>query len=85
MLQALGMKLFDKEHQLIGFGGKELSRITSIDRAQFDPRIMESSFIIASDVQNPFVGPNGASYVFGPQKGATLEMVKELDQNATKR
>ncbi|KMK75118.1 glycerate kinase [Alkalihalobacillus pseudalcaliphilus] len=81
MLQALGMKLFDKEHQLIGFGGKELSRITSIDRAQFDPRIMESSFIIASDVQNPFVGPNGASYVFGPQKGATLEMVKELDHS----
>jgi len=81
MLQALGMKLLDSAGLPIGYGGAELSDITSIDESNFDSRIAESEFLIATDVQNPFVGKNGASHIFGPQKGATPEMVETLDHN----
>ncbi len=81
MLQALGMKLLDSEGLPIGYGGEELARIASIDDSDFDARISSSEFLIATDVQNPFVGKNGASYVFGPQKGATVEMVSILEEN----
>ncbi|MED4731406.1 glycerate kinase [Aneurinibacillus migulanus] len=79
MLQALGMKLLDDAGDEIGFGGGELRRIAAIDTRNFDPRIAQAEFLIATDVQNPFIGPHGASYVFGPQKGATPEMVEMLD------
>ena len=81
MLQALGMKLLDADGQSIRFGGGALRELAQIDASEFDTRIAESEFLIASDVQNPLVGRHGASYVFGPQKGATLEMVEQLDQN----
>jgi glycerate kinase len=81
MLQALGLKIEDKDGKDIGFGGVELDKVHSIDRSQLDQRIQESSFLIASDVKNPFVGPNGASAVFGPQKGASPSDVQLLDQN----
>lgn len=80
MLQALGMKLLDERGESIGFGGGSLGKLHQIDCSAFDPRIAASSFVIASDVENPFIGVNGASYVFGPQKGATPEMVLELDR-----
>jgi glycerate kinase len=81
MLQALGIQLLDSEGNPLGFGGGELSRLAEIRTAGLDPRIMESRFIIACDVDNPFVGPHGASAVFGPQKGASPEMVEQLDRN----
>jgi glycerate kinase len=81
MLQALGMQLLDSSGTSVGFGGKELCRIMSIDDTHWDKRIAESVFLIASDVQNPLIGPNGASHVFGPQKGATPEMIEILDEN----
>ncbi|MDM5340193.1 glycerate kinase [Fictibacillus enclensis] len=81
MLQALGMKLVDKNGAEIGSGGGELSCLEVIDDTGFDQRIKESTFLIASDVENPLVGKSGASAVFGPQKGATAEMVNVLDQN----
>lgn len=80
MLQALGIKLLDENRENIGLGGAELIRIASIDKSTFDSRIAECKFLIASDVQNPFVGPNGASFVFGPQKGASPEDVEFLDR-----
>ncbi|MFM1650538.1 glycerate kinase [Brevibacillus sp. B_LB10_24] len=80
MLQALGMKLLNAKGEPIGFGGGELQQITAIDDSGFDRRIAEASFLIATDVQNPLVGPNGASHVFGPQKGATPEMAASLDE-----
>lgn len=79
MLQALGMRLLDAEGKDVGFGGAELGRVVDIDDAGFDPRIAASEFLIASDVQNPLIGPHGAAHVFGPQKGATEEMVLLLD------
>jgi glycerate kinase len=58
-----------------------LNRLETIDLSGFDPRIGLSSFTAACDVDNPFIGPNGASHVFGPQKGATPERVRILDRN----
>lgn len=79
MLQALGLKILDEGGKEITYGGAALSSAVSIDMSEFDDRISGCSFLIASDVQNPFIGPNGASVVFGPQKGATDEDVAVLD------
>ncbi|MEK5440788.1 MULTISPECIES: glycerate kinase [unclassified Fredinandcohnia] len=83
MLQALGMQILDKSGQEIGFGGGALNQIHEVRMDHFDTRIQESHFLIASDVENPLVGEKGASHVFGPQKGATDEMVRVLDKNLT--
>ncbi|WP_245976032.1 glycerate kinase [Paenibacillus prosopidis] len=79
MAQALGARFLNKDGENIGYGGGELESICRIDLSDMDPRIAECEFIIASDVTNPLCGENGASAVFGPQKGATPEMVRSLD------
>ena len=81
MLQALGVKFIDKNGQDIGFGGGELSKIVDIDMSSFDKRILNVDIEVACDVKNPLTGINGASYVFGPQKGGNTETVKILDEN----
>lgn len=81
MLQALGVKLLDKELNQINFGGGSLSTLNKIDISEIDSRIFESTIEVACDVTNPLTGPNGASAIFGPQKGASIEMVKILDDN----
>lgn len=80
MVQALGIKLLDKNEQELGFGGGELSRLNRIDISQIDQRIRKTEFLVASDVQNPLCGPTGASAIYGPQKGATEDMVRVLDE-----
>ncbi|MET0857516.1 MAG: glycerate kinase [Telluria sp.] len=81
MLQALGVRLLDGQGAELGPGGGQLARLAGIDVGQLDGRIDESVFEIACDVSNPLVGPQGASAIFGPQKGASAEMVQELDAN----
>ena len=81
MLQALGMKLLDAEGRDIGFGGGALDRLARMDAAGLDPRLGEVAIDVACDVDNPLLGARGASAVFGPQKGATPEMVAQLDAN----
>lgn len=81
MLQALGMKLLNKYGDEIKFGGGELHTIQKIDTTSFDERIKNCNFLIASDVQNPLIGPTGASHVFGPQKGASKQDVLILESN----
>ena len=81
MAQALGAKFFDENDQVVQVGGGQLSQIKSIDFSQLDSRLKNTEIIIASDVNNPLCGKNGASHVFAPQKGATPEMVATLDQN----
>ncbi|WP_369308863.1 glycerate kinase [Providencia rettgeri] len=81
MLQALGAKLLDKHGEQIKLGGQALSDIAHIDVSMMDPRIKECQFSIACDVSNPLIGKNGASVIFGPQKGATNEHIKILDHN----
>lgn len=79
MLQALGVRLLDGELKDIGFGGASLANLSKIDVSGLDSRIFESTIEVACDVNNPLTGPNGASAIFGPQKGATPDMVKLLD------
>jgi glycerate kinase len=79
MLQALGMQLLDAEGVEIGFGGGALARLERIDACGLDPRLGEVIISVACDVENPLLGAKGASAVFGPQKGATPEMVGQLD------
>ena len=81
MAQALGVKLLNLQGKDIPFGGGNLSQLIRIDNSKIDPRLKDTEIILASDVTNPLTGKNGASTVFGPQKGATPEMVKKLDQN----
>jgi glycerate kinase len=79
MVQALGGIFGDSAGKEIGRGGRELSRIASIDLSCLDPRLVNVDIVAASDVQNPLTGKTGAAHVFGPQKGATPQMVEELE------
>jgi glycerate kinase len=81
MAQALGYLLLDRSGRQIPFGGESLAAIETIDSSRADPRIGESRFTVACDVDNPLCGENGASNVFGPQKGATPQMIGVLDKN----
>lgn len=81
MAQALGAKLLDSNGNEIGFGGIELGKLARIDISGLDKRLKESEILVACDVTNPLTGPKGASAVYGPQKGATPEAVKILDEN----
>jgi len=79
MVQALGAKLLTQAGREIGYGGGELEKLASIDVSGLDPRIKACRFEVACDVTNPLTGKEGASAVFGPQKGATPEMIEQLD------
>ncbi|MBZ4645925.1 MAG: glycerate kinase [Clostridia bacterium] len=81
MAQALGVSFKDKDGKELGYGGGELEKLAVIDVSNIDPRIKDTEIIIACDVSNPLCGEKGASAVYGPQKGATPEMVKQLDAN----
>ncbi|QPJ84931.1 glycerate kinase [Sarcina sp. JB2] len=81
VIQALGGRLLDKEGNELGFGGGELEKLDRIDLTNFDRRLKDVVIEVACDVSNPLCGENGASYIFGPQKGASVEMIKILDNN----
>ncbi|MDB6232957.1 glycerate kinase [Lactobacillus amylovorus] len=83
MAQAIGVKFFDhNDHEITQkLGGGDLKQITRIDAIDINPKIKKTKFLLASDVTNPLTGTNGASYVFGPQKGADQATAKELDEN----
>jgi glycerate 2-kinase len=83
MAQALGMKFLDAAGQEIGPGGGSLENIYEIDPSALDPRLSHCKILAACDVNNPLTGKNGAASVYGPQKGATADMVKQLDKNLT--
>lgn len=81
MAQALGAKLLNQDGQELPPGGGALSELKRIDISGLDPRLKETEITVMCDVDNPLCGPRGASAVYGPQKGATPEMVQQLDQN----
>lgn len=81
LLQALGARVTDEKGQPVGFGGGSLSAVHEVDLATLHPRLAEVELLVACDVNNPLVGPNGASRVFGPQKGASPETVERLEAN----
>lgn len=79
MARALGVRFLSASGDELPDGGAALSRLQRIDLAGIDPRLRETEITVACDVDNPLCGPRGASAVFGPQKGATAQMVAELD------
>lgn len=81
MAQALGARLLDKDRNEIAPGGGSLDKLANIDISELDARLQNVKIEVACDVDNPLIGQDGASHVFGPQKGATPEMVEQLDQN----
>ncbi|MFP5402000.1 MAG: glycerate kinase [Gammaproteobacteria bacterium] len=81
MVQALGARLLDAEGRELDGSGGDLARLDRIDVSALDARLAECRIEVACDVDNPLTGPRGASAVFGPQKGATPEMVQVLDAN----
>ncbi|CAD6560317.1 Glycerate 2-kinase [Paraburkholderia sabiae] len=78
-LNALGIRFLDSDGRDISDGAADLQRLKHIDCSGLDARIAACTFDVACDVDNPLCGPTGASAVFGPQKGATLEMIPVLD------
>lgn len=80
MVQALGAKLLDEQGQQIGPGGAALEALASIDVRELDKRLADCRIEVACDVTNPLTGKEGASAIFGPQKGATPKMIARLDQ-----
>ncbi|MGI6190751.1 MAG: glycerate kinase [Eubacterium sp.] len=80
MLQALGFELLDEEGSPIPLGAEGLGKLSEIRTENADSRLSECRLRVVSDVGNPLTGEQGSSAVFGPQKGATPEMVKQLDQ-----
>ena len=81
MLEALGFVFKDRDGQAMkGMCGGKIGQICSIEHLNVSRDILEAEFIIACDVETPFCGPEGAAAVFGPQKGATPEIVAKLEK-----
>ncbi|MHB1420233.1 MAG: glycerate kinase family protein [Bacillota bacterium] len=80
MAQALGARLLDAHGKEIERGAEGLLKLARIDLSDMDPRLRDTRILAAVDVTNPLCGPAGASYVYGPQKGATPEMLPIMDQ-----
>jgi len=81
MARALGVKFLDAMGRELPGGGGALRHLMRIDRSGLHPRAAGATVDVACDVDNPLTGPRGAARVYGPQKGATPEMVRELDAN----
>jgi glycerate kinase len=79
MAQALGYCLLDAQGNPLEPGGAALRRLARIETGDRHPRLAACSFRVACDVTNPLCGPNGASHIYGPQKGATSDTVEELE------
>lgn len=76
---ALGVRFLDRAGNRLGPGGAALAALDHVDVSATDPRLQRTEIVVASDVTNPLVGPEGASAIYGPQKGADAETVAELD------
>lgn len=79
MAKALGARFLDASGQELPPGGAALAKLAKIDLSGLDERLRTTTILVACDVDNPLCGPRGASAVYGPQKGATPEMIQELD------
>lgn len=79
MLQALGVRLLDAHGDPIGRGAAALQHLARIETGELDSRLALCHIDVACDVTNPLLGPQGASVIFGPQKGASAAVVQELE------
>lgn len=80
MAHALGARFLDERGESVGLGGGALQRLVKIDLSDLDPRLHDCRIEVACDVDNPLLGERGAAAVFGPQKGACIEMVAVLER-----
>lgn len=80
MLQALGYGFLNKEGKQVAFGAEGLSELAEITDDHVIPELSECTFQVACDVTNPLCGERGCSAVFGPQKGASPDMIRKMDQ-----
>ncbi|KOS71610.1 hypothetical protein AEA09_01060 [Lysinibacillus contaminans] len=80
LLKALGLRFFDEHGEELADDVLALQKLARIDMTEFDARVGESTWNIACDVDNPLLGENGATAVFGPQKGVTIEMHVQLER-----
>lgn len=83
MARALGVRFLDEKGGELEGVGADLGRVSAIDLSGLDPRVRKASFHVMCDVDNPLVGPRGSARVFAPQKGATPQMVEELERGMT--
>lgn len=81
MARALGARFLDNQGREISLDGEGLGFLATIDMSRLDPRVGEARFVVICDVDNPLYGENGAAHVYGPQKGASPEMVAILERN----
>ncbi len=79
MLSALGFEFLDKNDKTVPFGAKGLEFLSEIRTCNAIEELKECTFKVACDVKNPLCGENGCSSVFGPQKGATSDMIEKMD------
>ncbi len=79
LLQALGYRMLDARGQELGRGGQILGQVASIDTSALHPALRKARFTLACDVRNPLYGPQGAAYIYAPQKGADHAMTGRLD------
>lgn len=84
LVQALGAELTDVDGRPLGRGGGALARVERVDRTKMNALTEGVTFVLATDVQNPLLGPTGAAAVFGPQKGASPADVRTLEQGLTR-
>jgi glycerate kinase len=84
MATALGAKFLNENNETIPCHGSGLQHLVTIDTESMDKRLTECDIKVACDVDNPLCGPQGASYIYGPQKGADNKMVAQLDRNLLK-
>ena len=80
MLQALGYDFLNQAGEQVAYGAKGLKELVKIDNAHVIPELKDCKFLVACDVTNPLCGELGCSAIYGPQKGATPEMIQEMDQ-----
>lgn len=80
MLRALGFEFYDSEGNITGITADTLGQITRIEAGKANPALLESEFRVACDVNNPLTGPNGATRIFGPQKGLESSQIPILDK-----
>ncbi|WP_158736800.1 glycerate kinase [Alteribacillus sp. YIM 98480] len=80
MASALGIQFLDKNGEELPAGGESLLYLDQIVTDNLDPRLQQTEIMVACDVTNPLCGPNGASEIYGPQKGAAPDMIKTLDK-----
>lgn len=79
LLRALGARIVDRSGRDVAPGGRWLRDIASVDVSTMDPRLLDVRVTVATDVSSPLFGPDGAAFVFAPQKGAAPRDVADLD------